>query len=193
VRDRTRPRDKWIRSSTCQTAAEVHFHCTQQLRCISLAIADRLRRVAASHEREAPAPIAVRPRRCSSRLPRRRPLRRVDSTVAARAGEGADEAMGAAPPLHHQPNAGRAAATRQLPVPRPRRHERRPRGPRPRRRLDRAARRHHLPLIAPSTPRSPSAIGPCTPSQVQTLRLCLCYSCACDFAPWLLGIVVFAC
>jgi hypothetical protein len=184
-----------------QAAAEVHTAHSSCARCISLAVADRRRRVAASHEREAPAPVAASrggvplASRAAATPParlrlHRRPLRRVDSTAAARAGEGADEAAGAAPPLHHQPNAGRAAAARQLPAPRPRRHERRPRGPRLRRRLDRAARRHHLPLIAPSTPRSPSAIGPCTPSELRTLRLCLYYSHACDFAPWLLGIVV---
>jgi hypothetical protein len=146
------------------TAATVHLP----------AIVDRRQRVATSLEPEAPAPVAAGrggvplASRAAAPLPARlrlhcRPFRRVDSTAAARAGEGADEAAGAAPPLHHQPNAGRAVAARQLPAPRPCRHEHCPH-----RRLDRAARRHHLPLIAPSTPRSPSTIGPCT-SQVRTL------------------------
>jgi hypothetical protein len=114
-----RVRSKWIRSSKWS-------NCRGSTAAV---VADR-RWVTASHEREAPAPVAAAPAPARLRL-RHCPFRRVDSTAAARgagAREGADEAAGAALSLRHQPHVHWAAAARQLPAPRPCRHERRPRG-----------------------------------------------------------------
>lgn len=107
--------------------------------------------------RHLPLPLPL-PRGASASAARRRRRGRREGEGE---GEGADEAEGAAPPGHHQPHAVRAAAARQLPAPRPRRHERRPRRPRARRRVDRASRRHHLPRLVATPPPSHPPIGPC--------------------------------
>lgn len=89
-----------------------------------------------------------------SRLRRRRrrshggPRLRRQGEEGAGEGEGAHQAPGAPPPRHHQPDARRAPPVRQLPPPRARGHERRPRRPRPRGRLDGRGRRHHVPAVS---------------------------------------------
>jgi hypothetical protein len=172
-----------VRSWSNRRGSPLHERPHQQLRACGASssrpqIGAGAGGVAAIHEHEAPAPAAggrgavpaaaapAARLRLGSRAVGRGPAAEAGRSGTG-AGEGADEAAGAAPARHHEPHAGRAAATRQLPAPRPRRHERRPRRPRPRRRMDRAPRWHHLPLLEPTTPASSSStVGPCTLSQL---------------------------